>query len=375
MSEYRVLVDRDEWLWLAGVVDFAEARVAGPTVRLSGSESTGSGTWTVLGADGTVVTVPSACRDVGPTDLDVSILLVQQAGLMAVDADRCDLVLRGDGVQRLEASSGARFVIDEVSPLELPAIENTESVASAEVCAGELGTAVSAVLQVVVPEVEGWPPPSVTLAVDEGRVRFSADWRPYGAPRITTGCPAGVAEPSGPAACALVVLFNLLCRTPDEARVSVVVGDESVVFTCTDSRRGWTAVCPLRLMGAWRWAPRFIGALEGSGHYAGEIEPGLLGDLGKTGVGPEVQIAFHEMLPEVARLTLVHEGAVGHGDRLLREVNELNAKKTELRFWVDRGSLVACYDLPCHRFAEVAEWADRLREETAGIDILWREAG
>jgi hypothetical protein len=32
--------------------------------------------------------------------------------------------------------------------------------------------------------------------------------------------------------------------------------------------------------------------------------------------------------------------------------------------------VVASYDLPCARYPEVAYWADRLREETAGLGIL-----
>ncbi len=86
-----------------------------------------------------------------------------------------------------------------------------------------------------------------------------------------------------------------------------------------------------------------------------------------------MRIAFIEAVPELLRLSLVHQGAPDRDGRLLREVNGLNARKTELRFWEDSGCLVTSYDLPCTRYDEVAYWADRLRDGTDGIGILVRE--
>jgi hypothetical protein len=377
MSEVRLSIDRNEWTQLAEVAELVEARLVGSTLRLTGSASTGFGLWTVHGQDGTMVTLPSLRRVDESLDIGVSIRLVEQAALLVRSADRCDLVLRGDGVQRLEASSGARFIIDEMPIIEHLAIEDSERQAVAEVFGRDLRAAISGVVQFMVSEIEGWPPPSSNLTIEEDGVRLSVDWRPYGGPRITTSLPASGTEPGESVACPLVSVYQLLTHTrDDDARIRVVVGDETVVFECLDAHRGWTATGPVRLAGAWRWAPRFIGVFEEHGHCTGVIEPGVLSDLGRTGVEPEVKITFHDTDPEVARLTLVHPGSPAGSSRLLGEVNELNHRKTELRFWVDQGSgsLVACYDLPCHRFVEVAEWADRLREETDGIDILWRSA-
>ena len=133
MSEVRLSIDRDEWTQLAEVAELVEARLVGSTLRLIGSDSTGFGLWTVLGKDGTMVTLPSLRRVAESFDLGVPIRLVEQAALLVRSADRCDLVLHGDGVQRLEASSGARFIIDEMPIIEHHAIENSEQQAVAEV--------------------------------------------------------------------------------------------------------------------------------------------------------------------------------------------------------------------------------------------------
>ena len=84
-----------------------------------------------------------------------------------------------------------------------------------------------------------------------------------------------------------------------------------------------------------------------------------------------VQIEFCGTDSEILRLTRVLSDVTDHNPASCHEMaGRLNAAKTELRFWSESGLLVASYDLPCARYAEVASWADRLRDETEGLDVL-----
>ena len=375
MTEQRLAIPQEEWRTLALVARAIDATEAGPAARLSRSSAfvEGTGLWYLRGADDVIVTVLDECECGETFDAGVALQLMRYAGVRALGDDTCDLVLSDDGFQRSETSSGANVVVDSPQAPYVPVLSTGPHPASAVVRAADLEDAIWGALQPVISEVPGQPPPVVTIGIEEdGSVGVACDWRPFGYPKATFRVLSSRANGSSTVACPLLSVHRLLVWcAEDDADILIEIGPEWVSFDVI-SERGWTAWCPTRVSQA-RWADRVATTLEASGHYWGWIDDQVIGDCGATGEEPEVRIAFIESVPELVRLTLVHQGAPDRDGRLLREVNGLNARKTEVRFWEDGGCLVASYDLPCTRHDEVAHWADRLRDETDGIGILVRE--
>ncbi len=385
----RLEISRQEWLMLDRIADVICANDVNTTIRLErGVEHpafpTGFGCWTLVGW-GVSVDVLSRAEWYGGIEVGVPLQLVRHAAALVENADWCALVLADDGYQYLESPTGASAVVDsQLAPA--PSRSNFTCLASAQVRAGDLRQAMWSAL-FVVGEFGDQPPPSLTIAIEEGAVGVSSDWRPFGFSKATYRVPAWNVTSSAMTGAALVTLPRLLglVESPDTV-ILVEIGEERVRFQANpvidgdidgnnwfnrEGGDGWSASVAIIPNGACRWTHSVSEVLDSSGHYWGWDRPGVVSDLGGTGEMPEVQIEFCDTEPEILRLTRVlsvsTDGGPGSGHEM---AGRLNAAKTELRFWSEPGVIVVSYDLPCVRYTEVAAWADRLRDDTEGLDML-----
>ncbi|MBT3956986.1 MAG: hypothetical protein HOE14_17430 [Gemmatimonadales bacterium] len=387
----RLEISRKEWLIVDRVADAICANDVDSTIRLSHHHGqrghhTGHGCWTLVGW-GVVVDVLSRAEWYGTVEVGVPLQLVRHAASLVEISEWCALVLADDGYQYLESPTGASAVVDS-PPTPAPSNANFSSVASAFVRAGDLRNAMYSAL-FVAGDMGDQPPPSLSIGIEEGVVGISCDWRPFGLSKATYRVPAWNVSSSAMSGAVLVTLPALLglVESPDTA-IHVEIGEECVRFQTSsvvdrgfdvdedylrdrEGGDGWCVSVAVIPTGARRWSKGVSEVLDGSGHYWGWDRPGVASDLGSTGEMAPVQIEFCDTDSEILRLTRVLSDVTDHNPASCHEMaGRLNAAKTELRFWSESGLLVASYDLPCARYAEVASWADRLRDETEGLDVL-----
>jgi hypothetical protein len=328
----------------------------------------------------------------GDLDVGVPVHLVRHAAVLAARAGSCSLVLADDGYQYLECPSGSSAVFDAPEG-RLPAGTGNRSMkASATVQLDDLCAAIGSAMDMSRGGPGGQPPPSVSIGIEDGVVGVACDLRPFGQGMATFRIPASYTSGKkvvaasldgvrdlfdGPLGYGAVVTIEICTRAVSFNTVKVPFDVDTMTFEVVNWGTGVLgannrvmAQTPVMAAGAGRWTPQVIDALEDSGHYWGWAGLGVAMDSGSTGEEPEVRIEFCDTLPEILRLTRI---LFDNGDslpKLHEAAGRLNAAKTEIRFWIDQGAVVASYDLPCARYPEVAYWADRLREETAGLGIL-----
>ena len=397
-------ISRQEWQVLDRIADAINASEVTSAIRLERQTEcpefrTGFGCWDIAGDSMTVSIIHQAdwCGDL---EIGVPLQLVRHAASLTGRAETCSLVVSDDGYQYLKSPTGASAVVDSV--LVPPSSRcGFHILASARVRAEDLLKAAESAMYIV-GELGGQPAPDVKIAVEDGLVGISTDWRPFKEPKATYRVPAWDVNGSATIGAMLVSLPRLIrFATAPDTVVLVEIGEEGVRFHSNPYLNGeigrdgedftgddladwfrhprsslsggdsWTAFVPVRPVGALRWIDTVVGVIDEAGHHWNWLRPGVIGVRGPTAEAAQVAIEFCDTEVEMLRLTRQiplgeHVTEVqGH-----RAVSRLTATQTEARFWLEQDVIVADYDLPCVRWREVATRVDWLLEKTEALDVL-----
>ena len=209
-----------------------------------------------------------------------------------------------------------------------------------------------------------YPTPPMWLQFGGGAVGLHVDWEDFLVSRATYRVPArlesGTAIAAIPHGLLAVFLEALQGGDDEEAEVTISVGmaqDEvgnRPALTVEGS--GWRLLLWRRDPLMERWADLVMAGIEMAGSVIVDREAhAWILDHG----GTEVRVQLHHRSPDVARVSAVVAAPVSETIELLRELSQLNASATYLRFWMDDDAARVAMDLRC---TELGSLAPAIRE-------------
>lgn len=370
-------VHDDEWRVLGNAVAAAEAELTGVRPSLN----RGPGTpwhrdhWTVLGLDGTVVVVGHASSVAEGDSYDVSlpVELVRNAVEHVNTGDSCDLMLDGCEYVGVRSENGSVAVTDAEEPVAVEVPFDCGTSVSGTAGAMDLWRAIGGAGQIpgtVHPDLRI---PVMQIGIEDGSIGFSVDWRRYSLNRSTYRAPAAITDSSGAAGFTPATITRLLASTASrraDIAVEVGIGEDWVIFDTFRTGGGWKAWAPRLPVGALEYAEEVEEALEAAGLEWGWSGPGHIIIEAAAETGSVVEVGFFDTWPETLRLSTVLADGLKENIELHRALANLNARKVGLRFWFERGHVIAASDLPCYRHVELAVAVRHLCTQTEGLGIL-----
>lgn len=208
-------------------------------------------------------------------------------------------------------------------------------------------------------QVPEYPMPPMWMQIGDGSLGLHVDWSDFLPSRGTYRIAASATEGSTTVAIPHGALEALLRHTVFELddtddltiRVGAVLDGTEYRDAIGMSGEDWNlvlwAVQPLEL----RWGTKVTQLLTDDGlHVLDRDDAEWVVSTGRS----EARVVLHHGHPDIARVSaLLLEGAEDHLD-LLRELNQLNAASTGVRFWFEHGSVHAAADVRCTELGSLA---------------------
>lgn len=377
MSPRHFEIRHNEWLMLGMAVMAAEADLTGivPTLDRGSAAVWYRDHWTVRGLDGTVVAVEhrAAVDDDEDLNIGLPVELVQHAVVLVNTGEKCDLMVDGADYVGVRAESGSVAIADAGEQIPISIQLDVEPSASGTATAIDLWRAIGGAGQVPGHVDPDYRPPVMQVGIEDGSIGFSTDWRRYGHTRSTYRAPATTTDGTGMAGLSPATITRLLHRTAErreDIEVEVGICADCVVFDTLDTGGGWRAWVPLRPVGALEYGEEVEAALNGAGLEWSWSGAGQITVEAADKTSNAVEVGFFDTWPETLRLSTVVTDGLKESIEVHRALASLNANKVGLRFWFEKGHVIAAHDLPCYRHNEFAAAIRHLWSETEGLGIL-----
>ena len=205
-----------------------------------------------------------------------------------------------------------------------------------------------------------YPMPPMWLQLGEGTVGLHVDWEDFissrATYRVTADRGAGSATASIPHGLLAVFLETLSARPEEDegTEITISVGTARVddidrpALTITGD--GWRLLLWRRDPLVERWGQAIGTAIELAG--ARVVDRGSH-DWALQANGTDVLVQLHHGNPDLVRVSAVLAAPVTESLELLREVSQLNASSTYVRFWVDEVAARVATDVRCTELASL----------------------
>lgn len=203
-----------------------------------------------------------------------------------------------------------------------------------------------------------YPTPPMWLQFGDGWLGLHVDWSDFLSSRATYRLPTMMQQGHTTTAIPHVLMESFLRHVPttnddeEDLELSITVGTvrhegvprDAIMFEAD----AWRLVLWLAHPLATRWAARVNEELTTAGIEV--LETDDIESIVKSN-GVEVRIKLHHGHPDVARVSALLVLSAEESIELLRELGQLNASSSGVRYWLEDGAVRAAADVPCTALA------------------------